>query len=205
MDAPWGRAGGSQPVRCEKFVLPANIDAETMTRDISIAFARGRATMVTESSISRGLECDGGPSFQGFMGTFSFKAFQSGFAPLFQINPGEVAGQPRALGGSRGVGVDLLMTSHNADQIHSAAMQLAFVEGTGEFDDFSCQCLLAFVGVVLSDSKAAEAWIANTFRQLAAEGVTSCSTTHEGFVLRLQQQKPYQMFLVTARDDDAED
>lgn len=138
------------------------------------------------------------------MGTFSFTAFQHGFAPLFRLNAAEVAGQPRALGGSRGVGVDLLMSSHNADHVHSAAMQLAFVEGTGEFDDFSCQCLRTFVGVVLGDPKAAEVWIENAFRHLAADGVTSCSTTHDGFVLKLQQQKPYQMFLVTANDDDGQ-
>jgi hypothetical protein len=138
------------------------------------------------------------------MGTFSFKAFQCGFAPLFQVNAAEIAGQPRALGGSRGVGVDLLMASHNADHVYSAAIQLAFVDGTGEFDDFSYQCLRAFVGVILCDPEAADAWIANTFRQLEADGVISCSTTHDGFVLRLQQQKPYQMFLVTAYDDDAQ-
>ena len=161
-------------------------------------------TLSGESSISRGRGLQW-RSFFLVMGTFSFHAFQKGFADLFPVKAVEIAGQPRALGGARGVGIDLLMTSHNADHVHSAAVQLAYADGAAEFDDFSQRCLQAFVGVVLADPESAKAWIANAFRQLQAEGVTSCSTTHDGFVIRLQQQKPYQLFLVTAYDDDSED
>lgn len=144
-------------------------------------------------------------AWTGVMGTFSFLSFQRALSPLIPLRAEEIAGRPRALGGCRGVGVDLLMASHNADMIHSAAMQLAYAEGTADFDTFSRDCLRAFLTAVLGDPAMADAWSDNAFRQLAAEGVQSCSTTHEGFVLTLQQQKPYQMFLVTACDDSAED
>ena len=143
------------------------------------------------------------PAF--FMGTFSFSAFRDAFDSLLPLTAGEVAGRVRARGGARGVGMDLLLASHNADLVHSAAMQLAYGEGEEEFDQFSRECMRTFLTVVLGNPEAARAWAENAFRQLQLRGVASCSTTHEGFVLRLMQQKPYQMFLLTAQDDDAED
>jgi hypothetical protein len=139
------------------------------------------------------------------MSNFSLAAFQEAFAPCFSLKMAEVAGRPRALGGARGVGVDLLLASHNADHVQSAAMQLAFADGELEFDAFSQDCFQSFVAVVLGNTEAAASWTRNAFRQVGAEGVTSCSTTHDGFVLTLRQQKPYQMFLLTASDEDSSD
>jgi hypothetical protein len=136
------------------------------------------------------------------MSTISFCEFQQAFYGLLPMQKREVRGQLRATGGAKGVGVDLLLANFNADYVYSAALQLAFVDGKDEFDEFSLKCLRCFVTVVLGDANAAEQWMQHAFQQVEAKGVTSCTTAHEGFSLRLLQQKPYQMFLVTATDED---
>jgi hypothetical protein len=139
------------------------------------------------------------------MSTISYCDFQQAFYGLLPLQKREVRGQLRALGGDKGVGIDLLLANFNADYVFSAALQLAFVDGSDEFDQFSLSCVRCFLKAVLGNAEAAEAWMGNAFRQLQASGVTSCTTTHDGFSLRLLQQKPYQMFLITATDDESPD
>jgi hypothetical protein len=135
------------------------------------------------------------------MSSISFTEFQVAFYNLLTLQKREVQGTLRALGGAKGVGIDLLLASYNADHVYSAALQVAFVDGSDEFDQFSQGCVEKFLGVILGNAAAAAAWAKSAFSQLRADGVSSCTTAHEGFSLRLLQQKPYQMFLLTATDE----
>lgn len=137
------------------------------------------------------------------MSTISFSEFQQAFYGVLPIEKREVCGRLRAVGGAKGVGIDLLLASFNGDYVQSAALQLAYVDGNTEFDQFSLSCLRCFLRAVLEDVKVAETWMEAAFTQLLGPGVTSCTTTHDGFSLRLLQQKPYQMFLVTATDEES--
>ncbi len=139
------------------------------------------------------------------MSTMSYTSFLEAFHNVLPLQKSEVRGQLRAFGGAQGVGIDLLLANFNADYIFSAALQLAYIDGSREFDEFSLRCLRCFLTAVLGSATAANAWITASFQHLQADGVTSCATTHDGFALRLLQQKPYQMFLVTATDESAPD
>jgi len=132
----------------------------------------------------------------------SLCSFREAFHGLLPLNKREAGGRLRACGGMHGVGIDLLLAQFNADFVQCAALQLSYVDGSDEFDVFSLRCLRSFVSVILGDPAAAEAWLTATFQHLKAAGVTSCTTAHDGFSLSLLQQKPYQMFLITATDED---
>ena len=139
------------------------------------------------------------------MSTLSYTEFQHAFHGVMALERRSVQERSHAVGGSRGVGLDLVLASFNADLIYSAALQLAYVDGNAEFDGYSLSCLRCFLAAILGTEAAAETWIGAAFQHLRADGVTSCTTTHDGFSLRLLQQKPYHMFLLTATDDEADD
>lgn len=133
------------------------------------------------------------------MSTISYTEFQYAFYGLLSLQKREVRGQLRAMGGERGVGIDLLLGNFNSDHVYSAALQVAYIDGSDDFDQFSLSCIQCFLRTIIGE--AAEAWLNNAFQQVHADGVTSCTTAHDGFSLRLLQQKPYQMFLITATDE----
>lgn len=132
----------------------------------------------------------------------SFQAFRAAFQGTLRLEDARLSGAHlRTLGGAEGVGLDLLRASPDNDLLESAALQFAYAEGDTEFDQFSLKCIGIFLSVVLESSAVADEWMLLAMRQLKAKDVSSCTTTHAGFTLRLLQMKPYAMFLLTVTDD----
>lgn len=136
------------------------------------------------------------------MTTLSLDQFRRAFKGILRLDDcGTDKLQKRCLGGAEGVGLDLVLAECDSDRLESAALQFGYVEGATQFDQFSLRCVGVFLSVVFDDTAAADRWIALALEQLKGNGVSSCTTTHAGFSLRLMQMKPYAMFLLTVTDD----